>query len=133
MVYRAPVHDIVFTMRHAAGFDRAVSDGLYEDMSAELATTVLEEAGRFANDVIAPLNRGGDEVGVTLKDGAVTTAPGWKDAYRAWTEPQAGSDLAAIRSRAERAEGGTYRIKGQKIFITYGEHDLTDNIIHLVL
>jgi alkylation response protein AidB-like acyl-CoA dehydrogenase len=49
------------------------------------------------------------------------------------TEPQAGSDLAAIRSRAEPQADGTYRIHGQKIFITYGEHDLTDNIVHLVL
>ena len=49
------------------------------------------------------------------------------------TEPQAGSDLGALRTRAERAGDGTYRITGQKIFITYGEHDLTDNIVHLVL
>ncbi|MFA5593412.1 MAG: acyl-CoA dehydrogenase [Micavibrio sp.] len=49
------------------------------------------------------------------------------------TEPQAGSDLAAVRARAEPAEDGAYRISGQKIFITYGEHDFTDNIIHLVL
>src|SRR5207249_8310304 len=49
------------------------------------------------------------------------------------TEPQAGSDVGALRTRAERAGDGTYRISGQKIFITYGEHDLTDNIIHLVL
>ena len=49
------------------------------------------------------------------------------------TEPQAGSDLGAIRSRAERAADGTYRITGSKIFITYGEHDLADNIVHLVL
>ena len=49
------------------------------------------------------------------------------------TEPQAGSDLAALRTRAERAPDGTYRIFGQKIFITYGEHDFTDNIVHLVL
>lgn len=49
------------------------------------------------------------------------------------TEPQAGSDVGALRTRAERADDGTYRIFGSKIFITYGEHDLTDNIIHLVL
>lgn len=49
------------------------------------------------------------------------------------TEPQAGSDLAAVRTRAERAGDGTYKIFGSKIFITYGEHDLADNIIHLVL
>ncbi len=49
------------------------------------------------------------------------------------TEPQAGSDLNALRTRAERAPDGSYRITGQKIYITYGEHDLTDNIIHLVL
>ncbi len=212
MTYRAPVPDIVFTMRHVAGLDRAVADGLYSDLSGDLAATILEEAGRFANDVIAPLNREGDTHGVTLKDGAITTAPGWKEAYRAWTEagwnalpgpveyggqglptllnsaciemwnsasmafgigpvltagaieavaahasedlkaryleklvsgewtatmnltePQAGSDLAALRSRAEPVGDGTYRITGQKIFITYGEHDLTDNIIHLVL
>jgi acyl-CoA dehydrogenase len=212
MTYRAPVSDIVFTMRHVAGLDRALADGLYPELGADLAQAILEEAGRFANDVIAPLNREGDRHGATLKDGVVTTAPGWKEAYRAWTEagwnalpgpaefggqglptllnsacvemwnaaamafgigpiltmgaiealvrhgsedlksrylenlisgrwtatmnltePQAGSDLAALRTRAEPAGDGTYRIAGQKIFITYGEHDLTDNIVHLVL
>jgi butyryl-CoA dehydrogenase len=212
MTYRAPVSDIAFTMRHVAGLDRAIADGVYGDLSADLVGTILEEAGRFANDVIAPLNREGDRHGATLKDGVVTSAPGWKEAYRAWTEagwnalpgpadyggqglptllnsacvemwnsasmafgigpvltagaiealaahasedlkaryleklvsgewtatmnltePQAGSDLAALRSRAEPAGNGAYRITGQKIFITYGEHDLTDNIIHLVL
>ena len=49
------------------------------------------------------------------------------------TEPQAGSDVGALRSKAERANDGSYRITGSKIFITYGEHDLTDNIIHFVL
>lgn len=212
MTYRAPVADIVFTMRHVAGLDRAIEDGVFGDLSHDLAETILDEAGRFANDVIAPLNRDGDKYGATFKDGAVTTAPGWKKAYTAWaeagwnalpgptefggqglptllnsacvemwnaasmafgigpvltmgaiealvahgsedlknrylaklvsgewtatmnlTEPQAGSDLAALRSRAEPVGDGTYRISGQKIFITYGEHDLTDNIVHLVL
>ncbi|MBF9231861.1 acyl-CoA dehydrogenase [Microvirga alba] len=212
MTYRAPVSDILFTMRHVSGLDRALGEGLYDDLSTDLAATILEEAGRFANDVIAPLNREGDKHGAIFKDGVVTTAPGWKEAYAAWTdagwnalpgpvgyggqglpvllnsacvemwnaasmafgigpvltmgaiealiahgsedlksryleklvsgewtatmnltEPQAGSDLAAIRTRAERVGDGTYRITGQKIFITYGEHDLTDNILHLVL
>src|SRR6202021_3875710 len=52
---------------------------------------------------------------------------------RQLTEPQAGSDVGALRTRADRAADGSYRIKGQKIFITYGEHDLTDNIVHFVL
>jgi butyryl-CoA dehydrogenase len=212
MTYRAPVADMAFTMRHAAGLDRAIAEGLYGDLSLDLVTTILEEGGKFAGDVIAPLNRVGDRHGTPFKDGAVTTPPGWKEAYRAWwqggwnavggppeyggqglpvllnagciemwnaasmafgigpiltvgaieavaahasdelkaryleklvsgewmatmnlTEPQAGSDLNAVRARAERADDGTYRITGQKIFITYGEHDLTDNIIHMVL
>jgi alkylation response protein AidB-like acyl-CoA dehydrogenase len=173
---------------------------------------VIAEAGKFASDIIAPLNTVGDHHGTPFKDGAITMPPGWKEAYRAWsqagwnalaapaqwggqdlpqavnaaciemwnsaamafglgplltmagvdaliahgsdelkraylpklvsgewmgtmqlTEPQAGSDVGALRSRAERAPDGSYRITGQKIFITYGEHDLTDNIIHFVL
>src|ERR671921_3041927 len=212
MTYRAPVPDIVFTMRHVAGLDRAIADGVYGDLSADLAETILEEAGRFANDVLAPLNRVGDVHGSRLENGLVTTPPGWKEAYNAWaeagwnalpgsvdyggqglptllnsaciemwnsaalafglcplltigaiealtahasdelkdrylakmisgewtatmnlTEPQAGSDLNAVRAKAERAGDGSYRITGSKIFITYGEHDLTDNIVHLVL
>ena len=76
MTYRAPVADIAFTMRHVAGLDRAVEEGVFGDLSLDLAETILEEAGRFANDVIAPLNRDGDKYGATFKDGAVTTAPG---------------------------------------------------------
>src|SRR5206468_8707114 len=173
---------------------------------------VLAEAGKFADDILGPLNAIGDRNGTRFKDGVVTTAPGWKEAYRAWaqagwnalaaptkwggqdlphalnaaclemwnsaamafglgpvltmaaidalaahgseelkraylpklvsgewmgtmqlTEPQAGSDVGALRTRAERAPDRSYRISGSKIFITYGEHDLTDNIIHFVL
>jgi acyl-CoA dehydrogenase len=212
MTYRAPVAEIAFTMRHVAGLDRAIAEGLHGDLTPDLAQAILEEAGRFATDVIAPLNRLGDRHGTPLRNGEVTMPPGWKDVYRAWTEagwnalagpaeyggqglpvllnagcvemwnaaclafglgplltmggieaiaahgspelkerylgkvvsgewtatmnltePQAGSDLAALRARAEPAGDGTYRISGQKIFITYGEHDLTDNILHLVL
>ena len=212
MTYRAPVAEMVFTMRHVAGLDRAVAEGLYGDLSLDLVETVLDQAGTFAAEMIAPLNRIGDQRGASLQDGAVTTPPGWKEAYHAWiqggwnalpgpveyggqglptllntaciemwnaasmafgigpiltvgaiealtahgsgdlkdrylgklvsgewtatmnlTEPQAGSDLNPIRTRAERSPDGTYRIRGQKIFITYGEHDLTDNIVHMVL
>ncbi|MCA0417845.1 MAG: acyl-CoA dehydrogenase [Proteobacteria bacterium] len=212
MSYRAPVSDMLSTMRHVAGLDRLITEGLAPELEGGVAEAVLDEAARFANDVIAPLNRVGDLNGSKLKDGAVTTPPGWKEAYKAWaeagwnalpapeayggqglpallqsaciemwnsaafafalgplltvgaieaihahgsnhlketylaklvsgewmgtmnlTEPQAGSDLNALRSKAERVGDGTYRITGQKIFITYGEHDLTENIIHLVL
>jgi alkylation response protein AidB-like acyl-CoA dehydrogenase len=212
MTYRAPVADIAFALKHAAGFGPALSEGLYGDLGEDVVDAVLAEAGRFATEVIAPLNTVGDRQGVRFKDGAVTTPDGWKDAYRDWaaagwnglsaptqwggqglpqavnaaciemwnsaamafgigpvltmgavdslaahgeerlqkvylpklvsgewtgtmqlTEPQAGSDVGALRTRAERAPDGTYRITGQKIFITYGEHDLTDNIIHFVL
>jgi alkylation response protein AidB-like acyl-CoA dehydrogenase len=86
MTYRAPVADIAFTMRHVAGLDRAVEEGLYGDLGPDLAATILEEAGRFANDVIAPLNRTGDAHGTPFKDGAVTMPPGFREAYKAWTE-----------------------------------------------
>ncbi|HKH33321.1 MAG TPA: acyl-CoA dehydrogenase [Beijerinckiaceae bacterium] len=212
MTYRAPVAEMVFTMRHVAGLDRALAEGLHGDLSLDLVETILEEAGKFANDELAPLNRTGDLEGLKFTDGAVETPRGFKEVYRAWTEagwnalpgpveyggqglptllnsacvemwnsacmsfglaplltmggvealaqhgseelkerylakvvsgewtatmnltePQAGSDLNAIRSRADPAGDGAYRITGQKIFITYGEHDMADNIVHLVL
>ena len=212
MTYRAPVADIAFALKHAAGMRSAIADGIYGDLDEETIDSVLEEAGKFATDVIAPLNRVGDTFGTPFKDGKVTMPPGWKDAYTSWaaagwnglaspadfggqelphavnaacvemwnaasmafgigpvltmaavdalhaygsielkqkyleklisgvwmgtmqlTEPQAGSDVGALRTKAERAGDGTYKITGSKIFITYGEHDLTDNIIHFVL
>ena len=212
MTYRAPVADIVFSLEHAAGFEAALAEGLYGDLGEELIHAVLAEAGRFATEVLSPLNRIGDRQGAEFNDGLVTTPPGWKEAYRAWTkagwnavaapqewggqnlpravnaacvemwnsaamafgiapvltmsaveallahgsedlrraylpklvsgawmgtmqltEPQAGSDVGLLRTKAERAQDGSYRITGQKIFITYGEHDLTDNIVHMVL
>jgi acyl-CoA dehydrogenase len=212
VTYQAPVADIGFALKHGAGFKAAIEQGLFGDLTLDDVDAVLNEAGRFAANIVAPLNRVGDKEGAKFKDGAVTTAPGWKQAYKAWcdggwnglaapadwggqalpqsvaaactemwhsasvafadgpmltmagidaleahgsetlkktyleklvsgewtatmqlTEPQAGSDVGALRTRAERAPDGSYRIKGQKIFITYGEHDLTDNIIHLVL
>jgi acyl-CoA dehydrogenase len=212
MTYRAPIHDMLLALHHGAGLDAALKAGHYGDYDGEIASAVLEEAGRFASDVLAPLNRIGDEHGIKLEKGAVTTAPGWPDAYARWiaagwnavsgpeafggqglplavnaacteiwsaaniafglcplltlsaiealdahgsdalkkiyleklvsgawpgtmqlTEPQAGSDVGALRTRAERTGDGSYRIKGTKIFITYGDHDMTDNIVHFVL
>ncbi|HMK70568.1 MAG TPA: acyl-CoA dehydrogenase family protein, partial [Xanthobacteraceae bacterium] len=212
MTYRAPLADMDFALRYGAALAPALEEGFFGDLTMDDVDAVLTEAGRMAAEVIAPLNRVGDRSGTTLKDGVVTTAPGWKEAYVAWrkggwagvvapgewggqglplvvnaacvemwnganmafgvgplvgmsaidaltahgsealkrayleklisgewiatmqlTEPQAGSDVGALRTRAERAGDGSYRISGQKIFITYGEHDLTDNIIHLVL
>lgn len=212
MTYRAPVADIAFALKHAAGLKAALAEGLYDDLDEATVDSVLEEAGKFASDVIGPLNAVGDKFGTPFEGGAVTTPPGWKEAYTSWaaagwnglaspadfggqelphavnaaciemwnaasmafgigpvltmaavdalhaygsddlkqkyleklisgewmgtmqlTEPQAGSDVGALRTRAERASDGSYRITGSKIFITYGEHDLTDNIIHFVL
>src|SRR6185312_10828002 len=212
MTYRAPVADIAFALKHTAGLKEALAEGLYGDMDADTIDAVLEEAGRFATDVIGPLNAAGDRFGTPFKDGHVTPPPGGKEAYTSWaaagwnglaapaafggqdlpqavnaaciemwnsasmafgigpvltmaavdalhaygtatlkqkyleklvtgewmgtmqlTEPQAGSDVGALRTRAVRAKDGTYRITGSKIFITYGEHDLTGNIIHFVL
>src|SRR4029077_6034918 len=194
MSYRAPVADIAFTLKHSAGLKRAMDEGLYGDLTEDVVDAVLEQAGRFAPTVIAPLNTVGDKLGTPFKDGAVTMPPGWKEAYTAWaqggwnglaasehwggqglphalnaaciemwnsasmafgigpvltmgaiealdkhgaeplkqkyleklttgewmgtmqlTEPQAGSDVGALRTRAERAPDGSYRITGSKI------------------
>jgi acyl-CoA dehydrogenase len=210
MSYRAPAADIAFALIHGAGLGPALAEG--GDLTAADIEAVVAEAGRFASDVIAPLNVTGDKHGTPFKDGHVLMPPGWKEAYSAWaaagwnavsapaefggqalphalnaaciemwnaasmafgigpvltmgavealaahgsaelkrtylpklvsgewmgtmqlTEPQAGSEVGALRTKAERAGDGTYRLTGQKIFITYGEHELTDNIIHFVL
>ena len=212
MTYRAPINDMLLALNHGAGLKAAVEAGHYGEFDADIIAAVLEEAGKFATDVLAPLNKVGDEHGIKLDSGKVTTAPGWPDAYKRWTdggwnavsgpeafggqglplainaacteiwsasnvafglcplltlsaiealdahgsdelkkiyleklvtgewtgtmqltEPQAGSDVGALRTRADKQADGTYRIKGTKIFITYGEHDMTDNIVHFVL
>ncbi len=84
MTYRAPVDDIAFTLAHAAGFNAALAEGIYGDLGEDVVRAVLEEAGRFASEVLSPLNPVGDKQGVVFKDGTVTTAPGWKQAYRDW-------------------------------------------------
>ena len=212
-VYRAPIAEMQFVMNELAGLAQVAGLPGHEDAAPDTVAAILEEAGRFATDVLDPLNRAGDRTpALRHDDGSVTTTPGFKDAYRrfcenGWnglgksveyggqglpqlvataveemwhssnmafdlcplltqgaieaierngsaelkrrylprmvsgewtgtmnlTEPQAGSDLAAVRTRAVPAGDGTYKISGQKIFITYGEHDYTDNIVHLVL
>src|SRR5437588_2640704 len=84
MTYRAPVADIAFTLKHAAGLERAIEDGLYGDLTEDVVDAVLEEAGRFATEVIAPLNTIGDRHGTPLANGAITMPPGWREAYRDW-------------------------------------------------
>ena len=84
MTYRAPVTDIAFALKHSAGFGSALAEGLYGDLDEDVVDAVLAEAGRFASDIIAPLNMVGDRQGARFKDGIVTTPDGWKQAYRDW-------------------------------------------------
>jgi alkylation response protein AidB-like acyl-CoA dehydrogenase len=212
MSYNAPIKDMLFNMQHLARIDQIASMPGFEDAGLETAQAVLEECARFNQDVVAPLNWESDKHPSHWKDGHVTTAPGFKQAYKQYseggwqglqhpvdcggqglpktigaacvemlnaaslsfalcplltdgaiealltagsddlkatyldklvsgewtrtmnlTEPQAGSDLSMVRSRAEPQADGTYKVFGTKIYITYGEHDLTENIIHLVL
>ncbi len=212
MSYRAPVADMLFTMRHAGGLQEGLGRGIYADLADGAAEALLDEAAKFSENRLAPINRNGDLDGAKLIEGAVKTSPGWREAYAQWieggwnsvtaspdyggmglphllnaactemwnsanmafalcpllgfgaidaveshasdelksiylarmisgewtatmnlTEPSAGSDLNALRARAERQADGSYRITGQKIFITYGDHDMTENVIHLVL
>lgn len=212
MTYQAPVDDIMFALKTAADLPHQLANGAGGDMDEETIRAVLDEAGRFASEVLDPLNRSGDRAGSRLVNGVVHTPPGWKEAYdqfvaggwttlacpaeyggqglgsavsmaacEIWnaanlafgvcplltngaidslhiggsdvlkarylpkmvsgewtgtmnlTEPQAGSDLNAVATRAVPQTDGTYKISGTKIFISYGEHELTGNIIHLVL
>ncbi len=211
MSYTAPLTDMRFVLKELADVNGISQLSGYEEATPDIVDAVLEEAARFAGEVLEPLNRVGDTHGNQVNDGVVTSAPGFKDAYlqfaeggwtglvespefggqglpvlvskavaEMWdsanmafalcpwltsgaihalelyandelkatflermvsgewtgtmnlTEPQAGSDLAAIRTKAI-PEGDHYRITGQKIFITWGEQDFTDNIVHLVL
>ena len=86
MTYQAPLEDISFALKYGAGLAPAVEEGLFGDLTIDVVDAVLAEAGRLAGEVIAPLNRVGDEFGTPIKDGVVTTAPGWKEAYRTWRD-----------------------------------------------
>src|SRR5512139_2516800 len=211
--YRAPLAEMQFVLNELAGLEQVSKLPGFEEASPDVVTAILEEAAKFATDVLDPLNWTGDREGALRRDdGTVTTPAGFRDAYwkfceNGWnglskspehggqglpqlvataveemwhssnmafdlcplltqgaiealelvgtdeqkarylpkmvsgewtgtmnlTEPQAGSDLAAVRTKAIRQADGSYRLYGNKIFITYGEHDYTENIIHLVL
>ncbi len=85
-MYRAPVSEIAFALKASRGPEQAIDAGALRDLSGDLVDAVLEEAGRFATEEIAPLNKVGDKHGAPLKDGKVTTPPGWKETYQAWCE-----------------------------------------------
>jgi alkylation response protein AidB-like acyl-CoA dehydrogenase len=212
MSYIAPVKDMLFNIEHLARIDQIAQIPGFEDAGLDTAQAVLEEAAKFSEGVLAPLNWEGDKNPTSWKDGVVTATPGFKEAYQQFTEggwqglqhpadfggqglpktigavcgemlnsanmsfalcpllsdgaiealltagsdelkavyleklisgkwtgtmnltePQAGSDLAAVRTRAEPLPDGTFNIFGTKIFITWGEHDMAENIVHLVL
>ncbi|HTT05891.1 MAG TPA: acyl-CoA dehydrogenase [Steroidobacteraceae bacterium] len=210
-MYQAPLPDLRFVLEELLEVGSLGRLPRYGDFAVELLGQILEEAARFAEQVLAPINRLGDEVGASFQDGRVQMPAQFRAAYRqfvegGWTtlsaaaehggqgqplvlaaaveeiwsganvaftlcpllargavealerngtrellarllpnlvsgqwtgtmnltEPQAGSDLAAIRTRAT-PEADHYRLSGQKIFITYGEHDMAENIVHMVL
>lgn len=211
--YRAPLTDMQFLLREVFTADSCFAAmPETEEVSSDLVTAIIEEAGKIAEGLLAPVNQSGDQEGCQYNEGVVTTPKGFKEAYRAYaeggwpgltgdvnyggqgmpkllsalieemyfaanssfalytilntgatltlshhaseelkarylpnmyagswsgtmclTEPHAGTDLGMIRTRAVDNGDGSYRITGTKIFITAGEHDLTENIIHLVL
>ncbi len=211
--YRPPQRDLHFLLFELFEVQSAWRDiPAFSDFTDDLVRAVLEEAGKLAGSVLAPVNQTGDQQGCSFHEGAVAAPPAFRSAFAelagggwlglsgnpehggqgmpkalgclveemfwaantslylygtltvgaaicidahgtgeqkalylpklyagewagamALTESHAGSDLGIMRSRAERQADGTYRITGSKIFITSGEHDLTDNIVHLVL
>ena len=74
MPYRSPVADILFSLKYVAGLDDAIASGLFGDLDAETAASVISEAGRFATEQIAPLDRAGDQIGARYENGVVTTS-----------------------------------------------------------
>jgi 3-(methylthio)propanoyl-CoA dehydrogenase len=212
MTYRAPVRDMLFVMKHLANIDAVAELPGFEDAGYDTAQAVLEECAKLNEDVVAPLNWEGDCHPSSFHQGVVSATPGFKQAFKAYTEggwqglhhptvfggqglpklihaacqemvnaanlsfalcplltdgaiealltagsdeqkaayipkmidgtwtgtmnltePQAGSDLAAVRTRAEPQADGSHRLFGTKIFITWGEHDMAENLVHLVL
>src|SRR3546814_11874070 len=85
-MYKAPVEEIAFTLNHVAGLADAARSGAFGDLAPDLVDAILQEAGRFASNEMAPLGDSGDRQGARLADGVVTTPDGWADLYRAWRE-----------------------------------------------
>ena len=79
MTYCAPVNEMLFMMRHVGELERAIEDGIYPDLAVDDVENILQEAARFSGEVLDPINRPGDRHGAQLSDGAVTTAPGFRD------------------------------------------------------
>ena len=211
--YKVPLRDMQFILFDVLKVqDSANALPSYAEATPDLINAILEEAGRFCENVLQPLNRSGDEEGCHFEQGTVTTPKGFKEAYNKYveggwtglacdpqfggqgltspvnfaveemicsanlsfglfpglthgaynalrahateelkrtylpkmvsgqwsgtmclTEPQCGTDLGLIKTRAEPAGDSSFRIYGTKIFISAGEHDLTENIVHLVL
>jgi len=209
--YDAPTKDVSFVLHDVLKIEQSGIDG-YDDLSPDFTSAILDEAGKIARDVLAPLNQVGDMEGCVLENGVVRTPTGFKEAFDlmregGWlgldcnpdyggqgmpyllrvavgemhssanmafamygglthgaysaihahgseqqkatylpklvscewtgtmnlTEPHCGTDLGLLRTKAEPAEDGTYKVTGQKIFISAGEHDMSENIVHLVL
>ena len=212
MAYTAPATEIAFALTQEAGLPKIENNPSFENYDPDLLDPILDEAGKLARDVLAPLNQVGDKSGAELSDAGVKAAPGFADAYAAFrdggwmglsapeewggqglpkvlglavmemfhganmaftlcpmlsfgaieallahgtddqkamylpklvsadwtgtmnlTEPQAGSDVGALKTKAAPNGDGSYAITGQKIYITWGDHDVAENIIHLVL
>ena len=210
-LYVPPLSEMRFVLRHLAAFPQVCALPAHSDLAGDVVDAVLDEAGRFASDVIAPLNEIGDREGARLEQGTVRLPSSFAGAYRAYvdagwngiaapvayggqglphvlaqavdemwnsaclafalapmltagvvraidrhgsdaqrslylpplvsgrwcgtmnlTEPQAGSDLSVLRMLAT-PEGDAYRLRGTKVFITWGDHELAENIVHLVL
>jgi len=83
-MYKAPVEEIAFTLKHVAGMERAMEEGILGDLSADVLDAILAEAGRFAGDEMEPLAEIGDRQGAKLVDGKVVLPDGWEKLYRDW-------------------------------------------------
>ncbi|REL34753.1 acyl-CoA dehydrogenase C-terminal domain-containing protein [Thalassotalea euphylliae] len=210
--YKAPLRDMQFVMQELLDCETHYQNLGYEDATPDMVNAIMAEAGKFTEEVIAPINQSGDEQGCKWEDGVVTTPDGFKEAYQQYveggwptlsqpvehggqglphsintaigeflsaanhsfamypglshgalatleahgteeqknmfmpklvegtwtgtmclTEPHCGTDLGMLRTKAELNDDGSYSLTGTKIFISAGEHDLSDNIVHIVI